>query len=204
MEQDCLIKRARFIDNSIQVREAFSFANPEELLKIIGIYCCDLYGSALWDLYGPAANQFYKCWNTSVKLCWDLPRMTHTYFVTEFLSCNLKSLRVQCIARYSKFVKSLLESSSNEVCILARIVSNDVSTNTGKNILNIRLETRESPAVSPSKNIEKCLLNKDKNGSPVRWDVWLLAKYITVRQDLRSSLNDTEHIDDLISSLCSS
>ena len=204
MEQDCLIKRARFIDSSIQVREAFGFANPEELLKIIGIYCCDLYGSALWDLYGPAANQFYKCWNTSVKLCWDLPRMTHTHFVKGFLSCNLKTLRIQCIARYSKFIKSLIESSSNEVCILARIVSNDVSTNTGKNILNIKLETRESPAVSLSKNIEECLMNIDKSEPSVRWDVWLLEKYIAVRQDLCSSMNDTEYIDDLISSLCSS
>ena len=49
MEKDYSIKRARFIDNSIQIKKAFDFVKPNELLKVIVIYCCDLYGSAPWD-----------------------------------------------------------------------------------------------------------------------------------------------------------
>ena len=135
------MKRARYIDNSLQIRETFSFAEPREILKSINVYCGDYYGSSLWNLYGNKAEQLFRCWNTNVKLCWDLPRNTHTVFVYDFLSCNLQSIRTQCMSRYINFYKSVLNNPSREVQLMARLVRGNVSTNTGLNLINIRLET---------------------------------------------------------------
>ena len=125
MNHDCKCKRARFIDNSTTVRETFSFADQQQVLKAVQIYCCDLYGSMLWDLYSDQAEQFYRSWNTCVKLSWDLPRSTHTLFVESFLSCGLPSVRQQVLTRYVKFYQSFVFSSSREVAVVARTVGCD-------------------------------------------------------------------------------
>ena len=105
------MKRARFIDSSTQIREAFKFAEPKELLGTILIYSCDFYGSPIWDLFGQRAEQLYKCWNTYVKLCWDLPRSTHTNFVKDFLSFDLPLIKTQCFfSRYVNFLNSIINS----------------------------------------------------------------------------------------------
>ena len=79
MEFDCKSKHAQFIQNSTSVRETFKFADPEQVLQVlqaVKVYCCDFYRSMLWDLYGDQAEQLYRCWNTCVKLSWDVPRST--------------------------------------------------------------------------------------------------------------------------------
>ena len=68
MEKDCQIARAKFIDKNVQLREDISFANPDQILKAIQIYCSDAYGSMIWNLKSAASEQFFKCWNTTVKL----------------------------------------------------------------------------------------------------------------------------------------
>ena len=50
MEQDCKVHRAQFIQKSIEIREHFSFASPDVVLKAVQVYCSDSYGSMLWNL----------------------------------------------------------------------------------------------------------------------------------------------------------
>ena len=139
-----------------------------------------------------------------MKLCWDVPRSTHTRYVRGFLSCDFKSLRTQCIARYVNFLKSLFECKSKEVAVLSRMVANNVSTITGRNILNIKLETGISPVKTTSKLLEYILNMQEKSVDIKEWDSWLLEKYLDIRNDLRSKGENTEYIDSLIVSLCSS
>ena len=61
MHQNARIRRAIFIDRSVEIREQFHYADSEEVLKAISVYCCDGYGSMLWAL----------AWNTAVKLVND-------------------------------------------------------------------------------------------------------------------------------------
>ena len=149
MDYDCKLKRGRFIDCSTDIRETFKFVNPPQILKTVQVYCCDMYGSMLWNLYGKQSEQFFRCWNTCTKLSWDLPRSTHTYFVDSLLSCGMPSTRQQALNRYVKFFRSLLSSPSKEVAIIARVIGQNASTNTGKNLLNISLETNLSTWSSP-------------------------------------------------------
>ena len=81
MEQDAVIKRAKFINSSVEIREVFKFAAPAEVVKSLKIHSNSFYGSCLWNLDGDKAKQVYTAWNTSVKLAWGCPQQTRTYFL---------------------------------------------------------------------------------------------------------------------------
>ena len=50
MEMDARVKRAKFIADSVEVRESFSFASPVEVLRATKVYCSAMYGSMLWSM----------------------------------------------------------------------------------------------------------------------------------------------------------
>ena len=89
---------------------------------------------------------------------WKLPRQTHRYFVDNLLSCGLPSIRAQVLNRYAKFVRSLLSSPSREVAVIARITATDASSNTGSNILNMRLESKICPVLGPLSELKEFFL----------------------------------------------
>ena len=68
MDQDIKHKKADFIDKSTEVRETFNFAEQKQVLSAVQTYCSDFYGSLLWNLFGEPAEQYFRCWNTCVKL----------------------------------------------------------------------------------------------------------------------------------------
>ena len=203
MDHDCKCKRARFIDSSTSIRETFKFAKKEQLLNAVQIYCSDYYGSMLWNLYGEEAAKFFRCWNTCTKLCWDLPRSTPVYFVDNLLSCGIPSIRQQVLTRYVKFYRSLRSSPSKEVSVVARIVGSDASTNTGRNILNITLETQLNPRTSPMSQFYDVLHRPMDLPPGFSWRINLLQKYVKIRESQQLACDDTTYIDTLIESLCS-
>ena len=71
---------------SVDIREQFSFAQPDQIVNMIQILCTDAYGSMLWDLQSNPAEQYFKCWNTAIKLVYGVPRSTYTYLVEGFLA----------------------------------------------------------------------------------------------------------------------
>ena len=119
MDQDCRRARGKFIDKSVVIREQFKFARPDQVLQAVQVLCTDAYGSMLWRLDSGVAEQFFKCWNTCVKLVFDIPRSTFTYLVEGFFASNHTSLRNQVISRYPGFFRTLLNSPSKEVRIVA-------------------------------------------------------------------------------------
>ena len=115
-----LVKRAIFINNSVEIREAFSFASPVEILSAIKIYCYSLYGFMLWALSGDGATRVFNAWTTCVKLTWEVPRGTRTYLVQQVLGSGLISGKVDILARFAGFLTSLRKSPSYEVAVLAK------------------------------------------------------------------------------------
>ena len=61
---------------------------------------------------------------TCVKLAWQLPKATNTYLVDQMLACGMDSVRVDTIARYVKFVRSLITSPSMEVSVMCGVAMN--------------------------------------------------------------------------------
>ena len=92
MEQDMKCKRAELIDSSTGVREAFSFAQPNQILEAMK-----------WALFTDKAQQVFNAWGTCVKLSLGVPRDTHSYMVDNLLCAGIPSLRVSILARFCKF-----------------------------------------------------------------------------------------------------
>ena len=92
--------RAKFIDKTLDLRETFAFAYPDQILRAVQIYACDCYGVMLYDLSSPASESYFKAWNTCVKLVWNVTRSTYTYIVEHVLAPSFVSLRNQAYSRY--------------------------------------------------------------------------------------------------------
>jgi hypothetical protein len=148
------------------------------------------------------AEQLDRCWNTFVKLSWDVPRSSHTFFVNDLLGCSFPSSRQQILSRYFKFYRPLLNSPSHEVAVVARLVGKDAKSVTGKNLLNICLETKLNVFSAPLQKI-KDAISLATPPAPEQWKLYLLDKYICRRKDLRTRCEETNYLDNLIDSLCS-
>ena len=125
----------------MEVREKFFFAKPDQVLNMVQIMCTDAYGSMLWDLVSKSAEQYFKCWNTAVKLIHDVPRSTFTYLVEGFPAQGVPSLRNQVLSRYPAFYRKLKSSPSKEVRMLVNMVSRDPRSITCKNLKYLRDKT---------------------------------------------------------------
>ncbi len=138
MAHDCLEKRAQFIDSSVKVREAFSFAHPAEQISAVEKYCTAAYGSNLWDLSGAETKMFVNAWRTGHKLAWRAPRSTHTYLVEEVLAPGVANLHASLIHRFTFFFRGLLVSPSKEVAVVALLAARDIRSNLGSNLEFVR------------------------------------------------------------------
>ena len=136
-----------------------------------------MYRSMLWNLYGNQSEQYFRCWNTCTKLSWDLPRSTHSYFVNSLLFCDMPSTRQQALTRYVKFFRSLLSSPSKEVAIIARVIAQNASSNTGNNLLNISLETNLCTWSSPLNKFHDVLEKEAEAPEDVKWRIHLLQGF---------------------------
>ena len=108
MDKDAQRARGTFISKTVDLREQLSFAQPEQVMQAVQVLCTDAYGSMLWDLGSEKAEQFFKCWNTCVKLTYSLPRDTFTYLVEGFFAFSQTSLRNQVLSRYPGLYRNLL------------------------------------------------------------------------------------------------
>ena len=138
MESDCNRAKTGFINRSVDIRQQFSFAKPDQIMSMIELLCSDAYGSMLWKLSSDSSEQFFKCWNIMVKLVHGAPRSTFTYLVEGHLAAGYVSLRNQILSRYSGFFRKLLNSPSKEVRIISRIVSKESRSNTCSNLIYLQ------------------------------------------------------------------
>ena len=136
--QDCKEKRAQFIDNSAQIRETFEFAHAMEKVMATEKYCTNIHGSVLWDLTSSEAQMVFRAWKTGIKISWNIPRSTHSYFVQEVLTTGVQSLEQRILRNTVGFYQSLIDCPSPEVAVLARISARDIRSSLGKNLQRIR------------------------------------------------------------------
>ena len=202
MDHDAAIRRAKFIDKTLELRETFAFALPEQILKAVQIYASDCYGVMLSVLSSQASESYFKAWNTFVKLTWNVPRSTFTYIVENVLASNFDSLRNQAYARYVTFFQNLFSSSSKEVRHLVRIVARDVRSVTSRNVNLIKAVSGLSPWDYTKWRI-KNVLPKAASPDNDEWRTGLLLKLLVLRQEQEVTQVDTGQLDSMIDSLCS-
>ena len=105
MEADSIKVRASFMSRASDLRDNLYFAHPEQKIQSIQLFCCDAYGSMLWELSSRYADSFFKAWNVQARLAWNVPRETHTNLIDDFFCKGFHSLRNQVLARYHNFMK---------------------------------------------------------------------------------------------------
>ena len=203
MNYDIKVKKAQFISTSTDIRETFTFANPDQVLSAVNVYAGHFYGAMLWDFSSDMCGQVFRSWNTCVKLAWDCPRSTHTYIVDNLLATNHCSVKRQILARYVNFFKGLLKSTSGEVTVLANMVSRDVRSVTGRNLHMIERETGLDPWKTSAAKVKENLPYSAVPNQDL-WRLPLLCQYLFQRRQMEISLEDTKEISNLIDSLCSS
>ena len=206
MEHDASIKRATFISRSVEIRENFDFASPVEVLRAMKVYCSSFYGCMLWDLRGEGAVKVYNSWTTAVKLTWNVPRATRTYLVQKVLAAGLSSARVDILARYANFFRSLRVSPCQEVSVMANIVGRDVRSTTGSNLKLLEELTGLNPWIFGSARIKEDLMKEETAPTPVEdeWRLPYLASLLAKRQQLDYMGEEelAKEITGLIDSLC--
>ena len=205
MEKDIRSKRAKFIDDSVDVRETFGFVSPVEVLSAVKLYAGSHYGSMLWELDSDITAQYFNAWTTCVKLTWQVPRATHTYFVDQLLSCGQSNVRMDTLARYAKFVRGLMTSPSMEVSVMCGVARQDIRTVTGSNLALVLRETGLDPVVSSLGEIKKEL--RKKIVSVPERDKWRLAYLGRLLRDrgeayYRAENEEVTRLTSLIDSLC--
>ena len=105
----------------------------------------NFYGSNLYDLYSPAANQLYRAWQISVRDAWGVPRSTRTFIVDHLLSGPFPHIKQLILRRYVKFVKVLVASMNPIVSALAYWGARTRQSTTGRNVANIQEEFGVNP-----------------------------------------------------------
>ena len=194
--------RARYIAKSLEVRNQLCFAAPQIVLKALQIFCEDAYGGMLWDLSSDAAESFFKCWNTNVKLVFGIPRNSFTYLVEGFFAEMFTSLRNQIYSRYAVFFRTLLGSSSHEVQFLAHLVMKDPRSTSCKNLKLLEIKTSlvnpwdfSSARIKASLPIQKIPENE-------KWRLGLLKNLFILKDEKLSRMESTQDICAMIDSLC--
>ena len=202
MEQDCRRARGRFIDKTVELREQLSFAKPGQVLQAIQVLCTDAYGSMLWKLSSEVAEQFFKCWNTCVKLVFDIPRSTFTYLIEGYFASQHTSLRNQVLARYPRFYRNLLNSPSREVRILARMVKNDVRSTTFANLKYLEEVTKLAQPEQFGSARMKLELPVREVPDREKWRLGLISNLLKIREEKFLDVKDSKKICGMLESLC--
>ena len=204
MEQDIKVRRACFISRSVEVRDAFAFAHPQQVLRAVQIYCGDAYGSCLWQMDSPAATSFFKAWSSCVRRIYFLPMNTFTFLVEGHLAKNSVPLRNMVLGRYPAFLRRLLYSSSTEVRFMANLAMGNAQTVTSSNLAHLRklIPLALDPLLDSVRIIKEALPVKLVPEAEM-WRLGLLDKLLELRVEKRAAGEDVKVVSSMISSLCS-
>ena len=201
MEHDIKCRRAEFIGNSTEVREMFSFAQPNQILQAVRTYCCSMHNCMTWPLFSSAADQFFNCWSTCVKLAWRLDRATKTFFVDNLLAGGLPSLKTSVRACFSNFHQGVITSASLEVRVIACIAGSDLRSSTGSTLHNIALVTGSDPVREPARARQELLRLRHPVPAAESWRIPCLMKFLDVRHKQELLGEDTGEVEAIIRSL---
>ena len=206
MEYDAAIKRATFINQSVEIRETFGFASPIEVISALKVYCSSFYGCMLWDLGGEKAGQVFNAWTTAVKLAWGVPRGTRSYLVQQVLAPGIPSARADILARYGGFYRGLRKSPSREVAVMANIAGRDLRSTTGRNLAYLTESTGLDPWVFGSDRLKLELSKTETVPVPPvdQWRISYLRDLLEQRQMLHymGDKEGKESVNILVDSLC--
>lgn len=200
MNNDCNIKRAKFISKLHSLGQEFYFADPVSVVKLYSIYACDFYGSQLWDFNSDNVLKLYNSWNVSIRILFDVPRNAHRYLIEPLSRClHIKTLLA---SRFVAFSEKL--NCTKKLCIrlLYNLFKNDHRTILCKN-LNSIADDCHILVDDLSKHNVKQNLTFSKIPDDQTWKVPLICELIDIKSNLISVDNfDYQELNEMIIFLC--
>ena len=124
-----------------------------------------------------------------------------TYLVQHVLAPQFLPIKVELMSRFVKFFKSLLESTSFEMCLMAKIACSDVRSITKKNLSFIEANTELNPHFASPSEIKYSYVPQ-KVPRNQEWRFNLLLDLLNERRQLDACMKNTEIITHMIDSLC--
>ena len=151
------------------------------------------------------AQMVFRAWKTGIKISWNIPRTTHSYFVQEVLTTGLQSLEQRIFRNTAGFFQSLIDCPSPEVAVLARISARDIRSSLGKNLQRIRELTQLDPWSATKTELHAALVRGLHIETP-KADTWrprCLANLLAERSQafFRADDNEVCRLTSLIESL---
>ena len=125
----------------------------------------------------------FSAWRTRHKIAWRVHRGCNSYLVQQVLAPHVKSLKVQILCKFRGFFRSLLDSPSREVAVVAKLAARDLRSSL---VTNLALLQREAGldlwVVSPG-HLQAALLAKERVEVPDRdkWRVPYLERLLAER-----------------------
>ena len=110
---DCMVKRSTFIGSVNKLMANFGHLQAHVLCKIFKTFCCNFYGSPIWDINSPGFRKICITWNIGVRTVLKLPFDTHSYFLGPLLRQN--HIRHQLQVRSIRFLYNMYYSNNTIV-----------------------------------------------------------------------------------------
>ena len=119
---DCMMKRSTFIGSVNKLMANFGYLQAPVLSKIFKTFCCNFYGSPIWDFNSTGFRKICTTWNIGVRTVLKLPYDTHCYFLGPLLRQN--HIRHQLQVRGIRFLYNKYHSNNTIVrsCVNHAIV----------------------------------------------------------------------------------
>ena len=146
-------------------------------------------------------SNLFRSWNTTVKMIWNVPRATHSYFVDNLLNCGYKSIKSLIMKKFVKFFHQLMKSNNPVIRVIAQLSARDRRSILGRNLFFIRDLTDLNPWNNTASTIRQSI---PAIMTPIN-DVWrleYLTKLLSERVVVESNFENIDHIQGLIDSLC--
>ena len=163
-----------------------------------------MHNCMTWPFFSDMPNQFYNCWNTCVKLAWNVDRAAKSYFVDNFLAGGFPSLRSSVLACFGTFYNGVRNSSALAVRTLACVAAADVRSSTGNNLMNIEKEIGFDPQEQRWKARSALLDYRRPVPAMEEWRIPCLQKFLAQRYQMDVLGEDLSDVDALILSLVTS
>ena len=116
-----MMKRSTFIGSVNKLMANFGHLQAPVLCKIFKTFCCNFYGSPIWDINSPGFRKICTTWNIGVRTVLKLPFDTHSYFLGPLLRQNhirhqLQVRSIRFLYNMYYFNNTIVRSCFNRIC----------------------------------------------------------------------------------------
>ena len=118
----------------------FGGASVAVLSKLFTTQCSHLYGVETWSLKDPSVRNFVVMWNRCVRRLLNLPKTTHTRYLSELL--HAPYVLEQIFSRFVGMVRCMLGNQNDTVNYLARYALSSKHSIISRNLQHIASELK--------------------------------------------------------------